>query len=85
MNNKEHYILFCIKNDSNQETIFYVNNIDPLLFTDDISKAKKYTNKILALNCKLDNAYTLKAKGFIDSMFVGVMEGNNVIGRIRLI
>ena len=85
MNNEEYYILLCKKDMQNQETLFFILNTDPLLFTDDISKAKKYHNRILAMNTNIKGIHELIAKRLIDSVYMGIMREGKEVGRVRLI
>ena len=84
MNNEEYYILFCKKDMNNQETLFFILNTDPLLFTDDISKAKKYYNRIIAMNQTIKGVNELIHKRLIDSVYMGIMKDNVEVGRVKL-
>lgn len=87
MNNKEYYILFCKKDETptQPEVLFFILNTDPLLFTDDISKAKKYHNRIIAMNTKIKGIHELLAKKLVDSVYMGIMVDDKETGRIRII
>ena len=81
MNNE--YILYGIKDSD----YFYIINTDPLLFTSNISEAKRYISRINAMN-EVINSFTINShikKHLLDSFYIATIENNEIIRGIRIL